>query len=171
MLFFRKQKFQGRDTMFYEVLANKNPFILQKNNFVFKVILSTNENEQQELGLTRKTTMLFEWTVTTNYKNQSHQWKQMFFITRQVDIDPPQTSLVISSLLRREQNSTVGKGLITQDNFSCILSLSLFWFFVAKLHETPFGPRLTTPGNRICLQETSTSHTSAEKSGPDCTMC
>lgn len=44
MLFFRKQKFQGRDTMFYEVLANKNPFILQKNNFVFKVILSTNEN-------------------------------------------------------------------------------------------------------------------------------
>lgn len=66
MLFFRKQKFQGRDTMFCEVLANKNPFILQKNNFVFKVILSTNENEQQELGLTRKTTMLFEWTVTTN---------------------------------------------------------------------------------------------------------
>lgn len=44
MLFFRKQKFQGRDTMFYEVLANKNPLISQKNNFVFKVILSTNEN-------------------------------------------------------------------------------------------------------------------------------
>ena len=44
MLFFRKQKFQGRDAMFYEVLANKNPLILQKNNFVFKVILSTNEN-------------------------------------------------------------------------------------------------------------------------------
>ena len=60
MMFFRKQTFQGRDTMFNEVLANKNPFILQKNNFVFKVILSTNENEQQELGLTRKTTMLFE---------------------------------------------------------------------------------------------------------------
>ena len=44
MMFFRKQKFQGRDTMFNEVPANKNPFILQKNNFVFKVILSTNEN-------------------------------------------------------------------------------------------------------------------------------
>lgn len=39
-----KTKLQGRDTMFYVVLANKNPFILQKNNFVFKVILSTNEN-------------------------------------------------------------------------------------------------------------------------------
>ena len=46
--------------MFYEVLANKNPIILQKNNFVFKVILSTNENEQQDMGLRRKTTMLFE---------------------------------------------------------------------------------------------------------------
>ena len=124
MLFFRKQKFQGRDTMFYEVLANKNPFILQKNNFVFKVILSTNENEQQELGLTRKTTMLFEWTVTTNYKNQSHQWKQMFFITEAgwyLSLTNLSCHFIVIENVTKQPCL---KGPITQDNFPCILSLN-----------------------------------------------
>ena len=99
----------------------------------------------------------------TNHINES----ECFSLPREVDIYTPQTSLVISSLLRREQNSPVRKGLITQDNFPYILSLN----FDASLQRPPFGPRLTTPGNRICLQETFTSYTSAEKSRSYFTLC
>lgn len=54
MMFFRKQKFQGRDTMFYEVLATKNPFILQKNNFVFKANLIYQWKWTTRIGINKK---------------------------------------------------------------------------------------------------------------------
>lgn len=76
----------------------------------------------------------------TNHINESKR----FSLPREVDIYPPQTSLVISSLLRTEQNSPVLKALSHKTTFLafCLSILMLRWKVARNaIRSTPNNAR------------------------------